>query len=166
MRIRCTRKLATKIKIDLPDLTTEVPLSSEWNANLIRHEGIQYIVALDSGTLASVLFPGKGIVSANDLADAMRSAIMKMFKRNGWLFTLGRYVDFDHLQPEILPTAEKTVIGSLTEMVRLIRGHLEYGDSDIDAIVDQVNRAPMSLIGMKAPEWLLDDLSKKAPNEI
>jgi len=166
MRIRCTKKLATKIKVDLPDLTDEAPLSSEWNANLIRHEGVQYIVALDSGTLATVLFPGKGIVSANDLADAMRFAIMKMFKRNGWLFTLGRYVDFDQSQAEILPTAEKRVLGSLTEMVRLIKGDLEYGDRDIDAIINQVNQARMSLIGMNAPKWLLDDLSKKAPNEI
>jgi hypothetical protein len=166
MRIRCTLRLAARIKAPLPDEMDELSLPTEWYANLIRHEGIQFIVAMNSGTLATVLFPGKGIISAIDLADALSLTASRMFKRNGWTFALGRFVDTDQTNLQILPTNDKRILGSLTEMIRLIKGHLEYGDRDIDAIADQVNQAPMSYIGYKAPEWLLDDLCGKEKNEL
>jgi hypothetical protein len=161
MRIRCTRKLAAKIKANLPDETDELPLPMEWYANLTRHEGIQFIVAMHSGTLATVLFLGKGIVSPNALAEALSSAASRMFKRNGWMLALERFVDTDQEHLEILPTTGKRILGSLTEMIRLVRGHLEYGDRDLEAIADQVNQAPMSYIDHKAPKWILDGLCLK-----
>jgi len=161
MRIRCTLKLAAKIKATLPNETDELPLPLQWYANLIRHEGIQFIVAMDSGTLATVLFLGKGIVSPIALAEALSSAANRMLKRNGWMFALGRFVDTDQKHLEILPTTGKRILGSLTEMIRLIKGHLEYGDRDLEAIADQVNQAPMSYIDHKAPKWLLDDMCMK-----
>ena len=166
MRIRCTLRLAAKIKALLPDESDELSLPTEWYANLIRHEGTQFIIAMNSGTLATVLFRGKGIISSIDLADALSSTASRMFKRNGWTFALGRFVDTDQRNLEILPTNDKRILGSLTEMIRLIKGHLEYGDRDIDAIADKVNQAPMSYIDHKAPKWLLDDLCKKAKNEL
>ena len=165
MRIRCTRRLAAKIIATLPNEADELFLPTEWYANLIRHEGIQFIVAMNSGTLATVLFPGKGSVSTIDLADALNATASRMFKRNGWTFALGRFVDTDQRTLEVLPTADKRILGSLTEMIRLVRGHLEFGDRDIDAIADQVNQAPMSYIDHKAPKWLLDDLCKKGQND-
>jgi len=166
MRIRCTLKLAAKIKATLPNETDELLLPMQWYANLIRYEGVQYIVAMDSGTLATVLFLGKGIVSPNALAETLSSAASRMFERNGWMFALGRFVDIDQKHLEILPTTGKRILGSLTEMIRLIRGHLEYGDRDLEAIADQVNQAPMSYIDHKAPKWLLDDLCMKGQNEL
>ena len=166
MRIRCTLKLAAKIKATLPNETDELLLPMQWYANLIRYEGVQYIVAMDSGTLATVLFLGKGIVSPNALAETLSSAASRMFERNGWMFALGRFVDIDQKHLEILPTTGKRILGSLTEMIRLIRGHLEYGDRDLEAIADQVNQAPMSYIDHKAPKWLLDDLCMKRQNEL
>jgi hypothetical protein len=133
---------------------------------LIRHGGVQYIVAMDSGTLATVLFLGKGIVSPNALAETLSSAASRLFERNGWMFALGRFVDTDQKHLEILATTGKRILGSLTEMIRLIKGHLEYGDRDLEAIADQVNQAPMSYIDHKAPKWLLDDLCMKRQNKL
>jgi hypothetical protein len=164
VRIRCTRKLATKIKATLPDETDALSLPMEWYANLIRHDGSQLVVAMDSGTLATVLFLGKEIVSSNALAEALSSAANRMFKRNGWTIALERFVDTDPNHLEILPTTGKRLLGSLTEMIRLIKGHLEYGEKDLEAIAEQVNQAPMSYIDHKAPKWLLDDLCMKRKN--
>jgi hypothetical protein len=83
---------------------------------------------MSSGTLATVLFPGKGIISAIDLADALTLTASRMFKRNGWTFALGRFVDTDQTNLQILPTNDKRILGSLTEMIRLIKGHLATQD--------------------------------------
>jgi hypothetical protein len=119
----------------------------EWYANLIRHDGIQFVVAMDSGTLATVLFLGKGIVSPNALAEALSSTANRMFKRNGWMIALERFVDTDLNHLDILPTTNKRLLGSLVEMIRLIEAHLEFGDKDLEAIADQVN--PIVALGVR-----------------
>ena len=160
MVVRCTNKLARKIKAVLPDRTNKFPMPSEWYADLIRPEGIQYIVATNTGTLATVIFEGSGILSPSALGAKLRQTVTKTFERNGWGDALGRLVDIDDSNLSILPTADRRVLGSLMEMIRLISYHLEDGEKDLGKITDRANETPMSLIG-KAPKWLLDGLYRR-----
>ncbi|MFW5955296.1 MAG: hypothetical protein ACOCSK_00970 [Rhodothermales bacterium] len=45
--IRCTQKVARKIKVELPDSSPE-STESEWYTNLVRHRGEKFLVSTES----------------------------------------------------------------------------------------------------------------------
>ena len=49
----------------------------------------------------------------------------------------------------------------MVEMVRLASYDIEELTGDLMEVMDRTNNAPMSAIGMNAPEWILDRLAGK-----
>jgi hypothetical protein len=61
MIVRCTQKLAKKLKLGRLDRTNTADAGSVWYAALFRVELVQYIILTEAITLGSILLPGRGI---------------------------------------------------------------------------------------------------------
>ena len=159
MRLYCTKKLLEKIK-GLSFISNKSSQENGWYAKVFYQDRIQYIAALDSRTLATVIFPGKGINSIEKLEKALRQSIQQLFKRRGWSSLLGQQVSFDSDGIEIAVNSNRRLMGSLNEMIRLASYDI-LNSASLDRAIDNINEAPMSFINMKAPAWLLDDFIKE-----
>jgi hypothetical protein len=121
-------------------------------------------MAMESTTLVIVLFPARGLTSPQLLVDALHSTASKYFSRRGWDSLLGSRITFDDKAPQIWGAVDKTLLGSLTEMIRLAKYELENDIDDLSEAMDSTNWAPLSAIGMEAPMWILDKLVGKKLN--
>ncbi len=163
MRVCCTRELANKIKA-IPLIESGPGQKNGWYAKVFRHQRKQYIAAIESNTLVTVLFYGIGINSIQNFERALRQSIINLFARRGWASLLDQQVSFDTDGIRITRILDRRIMGSLNEMTRLAHYEIEHSDS-LDIATDRINEAPMSLIN-SAPEWLLDKMiGKKGTNK-
>jgi hypothetical protein len=157
MHVSCTLELLKKIKA-LPFIEESPIKLNAWYAKIFRHQRKQYIAALESSTLVTVLFRAIEINSIQDFEQALRQSIMDLFTRRNWKQLLGRQVHYDSNGIHIGKIADRRLMGSLNEMTRLAHWEIDHSEN-IDIATDRINEAPMSLIS-SAPEWLLDKMIK------
>jgi hypothetical protein len=161
MDIVCTRKLVTQMRLsDLAKWKYPNSLSC-WYGNLFAAPRQRFVAAMESTTLVTVIFAAKGLTSPERIADALRATVAGYFSRRGWASLLGNRIAFDNHTPRFWAAADRTMLGSLVEMVRLASFDIEELTDDLEDVMDRTNDAPMSAIGMDAPEWILDKLAGK-----
>ena len=161
MDIVCTRKIADQIRLTRLAKWTSANSLSCWYGNLFRAPRRAFVAAMESTTLVTVLFPAQGLTNAQSLADALCSTIAAYFAHRGWTALLGRAIAFDDQPLKFWAATDRTMIGSIVEMVRLASWDLEELTDDLTKVMDRTNDAPMSPIGMDAPDWILDRMAGK-----
>jgi hypothetical protein len=116
---------------------------------------------MESSTLVTVLFPARGINTSRELVEVLGATVIRYFARRGWGSLLGKQIAFDTETSKFWAAADRTMLGSMVEMIRLSKFDIEDGTEDLETVMDRTNDAPMSAIGMEAPEWVLDKLAGK-----
>ena len=148
--IRCTRALASKLHIKLPDQDPSPPDSTSWYANVFRFDRKQYILATNESTLVSITFPARGMTSPDVFADVLRSNIVDYFRIRNWsaaITTLGVSADV-----RFLKARDRRILGSMTDLMFQARFALEQNPGDIDIANRFLNRNPLMLGEPGAPE--------------
>jgi hypothetical protein len=154
--------LLTKIKA-VPYIRKSPGQENGWYAKVFRHRRKQYIAALESKTLVTVIFPGSGIISIENFEKALRQSILNLFNRRGWEMLLDQEVSYDSAGIIIEKALDRRLMGCLNEMTRLAHYEIEDFES-IDTVIDRINEAPMS-VTQSASEWLLDEMiGRKSQN--
>ena len=161
MDIVCTRKLATQMRLSDVAKWKHPRSLSCWYGNVFAAPRQRFVAAMESTTLVTVIFASKGLASPEKMADALRATVAAYFSHRGWDSLLGNRIAFDNHTSRFWAAADRTMLGSLVEMVRLASFDMEQLTDDLEEVMDRTNDAPMSAIGMEAPEWILDKLAGK-----
>ena len=160
MIIRCTQKLAERLHTGRLSHTEMPDTRSAWYANLFHALGVQYIILTESQTLVTVVFSGKGIKSADELARAGRAQIKTKFVESGWTELLGTAIDYDEETLELLAAQDRRVLGCMTDLVFAAELAAESGDA-LDAIMTRLNRNINSYNGNTTAERRIWKLLKE-----
>jgi Domain of unknown function (DUF6933) len=164
MVVFCTRKLAAKLGLFGLPRSVLSATNTAWYANLTRINSKQFIFATETSTLVTVVMPGRGITSPITFAENLMSSISATFFRKHWDRLLGTIIAFDSpTNVEFKAAVDRRIIGSQNDLIHVAQWQLESDTTDIDAVIDQINQTPMSLTGMRASVWILEDLKKATP---
>ena len=159
MIFRFTQKLAKKLK--LPRLTTaaldENPLA-DWTANLFTADQTQYVIVTNTASLYSTVFYGKGITDDGKFLTHALSAIRELMVDDGHEFIYRRFVAPASERVRFASALNRTVTGSMNEMVRFTRWWLTEEElSPFDASY-RLNEIPMSTLDYRKPREVLTSL--------
>jgi uncharacterized protein DUF6933 len=154
---RCTEKVRKRLRL-APSLLAEVPgaaAATEWHCNLLHLARRPAYLVTHSLSLFTALFPAAGISSPADLADAVRRHAREALGRHGFAPEAIRRV-VDEGPDEFCKNTDRRVLGSMNDFAQLADWSA-YQHQSADAALlawaaeQQMNPAPMGLLGMKAP---------------
>jgi hypothetical protein len=151
--IHFTAKL--REKLHLAEVTEE-PVAAgahlRWYAHLFRMDGVQYILTTNAASLYSVVMFGRGVTDSDlylrqflaSLRDQLEAADMQMiYKRciapHTGTVTLAR-------------TEDRSVLGSMNDMVFHCKHRLERGDVSPWELGEWLNTTPYGAIGYQIPK--------------
>jgi hypothetical protein len=138
MVVRCTQKLAKKLKIYPLPKTDSPDTGSVWYANLFRVFGTQYIIMAESQTLLTVLFPGKGIADLRTFAGAARPQIVRLFEQMNETAALGTKIAYDDEPPIMLAAQDRRLLACLRSITGEAKWLIEEGGQNQSEIVSEL----------------------------
>lgn len=152
MVVRVTTKLATKLHVTP---ACSVPLDpnpyADWSANLFTAARTQYILLTNTASLYSTILYGRGITDTERFLDRGLGSLGETLREDGFELIYQRVIAPTASRVLLGKCHDRAVTGSMVELVRLAQGHLvDQGLSPFDA-TQQVNEAPMSLLGYNSP---------------
>jgi hypothetical protein len=138
MVVRCTQKLAKKLKL-YPLPKTDAPdTGSVWYSNLFRVFGTQYIIMAESQTLLTVLFPGKGITDLKTFAEAARPQIVRLFEQMNETAALGTKIAYDNEPPTMLAAQDRSLLACLRSITGEAKWLMEEGRHNQSEILSEL----------------------------
>ncbi|NBB90502.1 MAG: hypothetical protein GVY23_04760 [Spirochaetes bacterium] len=150
MIIRCTQKVARKIKVELPDSSPE-STESEWYTNLFRHRGEQFLVFTESTTLLSVVVRGRGITSKQSFLRSFEAAVDDYCRNRAMASVLGAEIAFRPNEAEFHKTNNRRILGSMNDLIYSAKVQLEMHERSLLDLSDRLNETPMSYLGYSNP---------------
>ena len=161
---RVTQKLATKLKIAptsaLP--RADDPLT-DWTANLFVADRSQYIIVTNSATLYSVIFPGRGITKPEHFIERTYEALVRQMIQDGCgalfkerIIPAGNEVVFSK-------TGDRKVMGSINDLVRCAKAHIEYGEDTPEETTAKLIETPMGALKYAYPREEMRALADPPP---
>ena len=160
MIIRCTRKVATKIKVELPSNAIEAE-ESEWYTNLFRHRGAQFLIITESKTLLSVVIRGRGIATRQSFLTSFTEAVGEYCRNRRIASVLGNGLAFGPNEAEFHKTNNRRILGSMNDLIYASQAHLEIHDRSLDELSDRLNETPMSYLGYSNPMKQVESLLRE-----
>ena len=152
MIIRPTLKLAKKLhEPELPSALGPArdPLL-DWHAALFVANRHQYMLAMNTFSLFSVVLPGSGIVDLGSFLDEVLAGMRATMAHSG-LFLYSSRIAPNAGRVSICKTLGPSPLGSLNDMVWHAKGHLTYNTlSPIDAGL-RLNNMPCGPLNYRTP---------------
>jgi hypothetical protein len=131
-----------------------------WSGHCFRIGRIEYVIMMNDACLFSILMPAKGLTSVESFLDAFLPRVAKAWQEHGG--------NFDCLNQEviILKRSNKSLIGSMTEAVKMIKFYAEFDrlenphKTPLD-LEERLNNIPYKAIGFENSHRLLTRLLAK-----
>lgn len=150
--IRVTAKLATKLhftpaKSKSPDSNPY----ADWTAHLFTADRTQYLLVSNTKSLYSMVLYGAGITSDDGFVDRVLHHMSEFLSEDGFELIFQRLVIASAAHVALCRPANRSVTGSMTELVHLAKGYLiDQGLSPFDTAL-RLNEAPMSYLDYASP---------------
>lgn len=131
-----------------------------WSGHCFRIGRLGYVIMMNDACLFSILIPAKGLTSIESFLGAFLPRVAKAWQEHGG--------NFDCLNQEviILKRSNKSLIGSMTEAVKMIKFYAEFDREEnphktpLD-LEERLNRIPYKAIGFETSHRLLARLMDK-----
>jgi hypothetical protein len=147
MIFRLSQKLATKIKkSNLPALPLDSNPYADWSAHLFTADRTQYIIVTNTKALYSVVLFGRGISDDNTFIDRALGALREFMEDDGLSFIYQRFVAPSSERIRFAKTLDRTVTGSITELLKCATFYLEDGETSPFEIGFKLNDIPLSAL--------------------
>jgi hypothetical protein len=149
MILHLSKKLADRLKCQFSMEGMSVVQAGRldaWSGHCFRVDRIEYVIMMNDACLFSILMPAKGLTSVESFLDAFLPRVAKAWQEHGG--------NFDCLNQEviILKRSNKSLIGSMTEAVKMIKFYAEFDrlenphKTPMD-LEKRLNMTPYSAIG-------------------
>lgn len=149
---RLTQKLATKLKI-AP--TTALPHAddplTDWTANLFVADRSQYIIVTNSATLYSVIFPGRGITKPEHFIERAYETLVRQMIKDGCGALFNERIIPAGNEVVFSKTGDRKVMGSINDLVRCAKAHIEYGEDTPEETTAKLIETPMGALKYAYP---------------
>jgi hypothetical protein len=131
----------------LPSLPLDENPYADWSAHLFTADRTQYIIVANTKSLYSVVMYGKGITDYSEFIDRTLSNLREFMEDDGQAFVYRRFVAPSSASVRFGKALDRSVTGSINELVKFAKVWLEEGEM-----------APFS-IGFKLNDVLLSALA-------
>jgi hypothetical protein len=162
LTLRCTEKVRKRLHLG-PALLTATPAAivaaADWHCHVLTLARRPTFMVTHSLSLFTVLFPAAGAASPAGLAAAVRHHVRDALARHGYPpGAAGRILDDE--EAHFSRATDRSVLGSMNDFADMAFWAVhEHGSADpalLAATADeQMNRAPMSRLGMGRPREVL-----------
>lgn len=148
MIYRLSKKLAEKI--DCLDCLNDIPMVNnpftDWSANLFRVQRIQYIIVSNTTSLYSVLMYGRGITDHDDFIRGVRNTMRIYMEDDGKEKLYNRFIESDDSPIMFAKALNRSVTGSMNDLIKGVKFHLEYDDLSLFDAAQRINETPISCL--------------------
>ncbi|MCC6806950.1 MAG: hypothetical protein IT381_05975 [Deltaproteobacteria bacterium] len=146
----CTRKLLDRMKVPTVPKPPSSTRLGDWYCNEVRVARERYIIGVSDRTLLPVVLPGR---DARHLGKMLPCWVAEVLKALGVSRELVQ-AELDEMRESVISkTANRRVVGSLTDFASMLPSHLDAGDGIVQCAV-RLAEAPCSPIGGDRPRDL------------
>ncbi len=129
MIFRLSQRLATKLKErNLPAAPLDENPYADWSAHLFTADRTQYIIVANTTALYSVVMFGKGITDYSEFISRALSSLREFMEDDGQSFVYQRFIAPTSGSVRFAKALDRSVTGSINELVKFAKGWLETGD--------------------------------------
>jgi hypothetical protein len=159
MLIRFTQKLSKKLKIGpLAKLADDPGPFIEWYANLFTAERAQYILITEAKSLLSIVIYGRGITDDTKFLKLWLDSTREYLSEIGKKFIFERIIGPRTGQFIYAKTANKSILGSMNDMVSMSKFMLPTRDMSPFDLSQMINETPFKAISFQRPLDAFDKL--------
>jgi hypothetical protein len=147
MIFRLSQKLNAKIKAGaLRELPLHENPLADWSAALFFAGRTQYILLSNTKSLYSTVLPGKGITNDSQFIERALSGIREFIEEDGKGAAYERLIASDSDTVQFARALNRSVTGSMNDMVKHAAYWLEDGDASPFEIGSRLKEIPMSAL--------------------
>lgn len=129
MILRLSQKLNTKIKAGtLKAMPLDDNPYADWTCNLFTADRTQYIIVSNTKSLYSCVLYGKGISNDYPFIQRVLSSLRAFMEDDGQSFIYQKFVAPSSGTVSFAKTLNRSVIGSMNDLIGHTIAWLEYGD--------------------------------------
>lgn len=129
MIFRLSQKLATKLhESDLPSLPLDENPYADWSAHLFTADRTQYIIVANTRSFYSVVMCGKGITDYSQFISRALDNLREFMEADGLAFVYQRLIAPTSASVQFAKALDRTVTGSMNELVKFAKFYLEGGE--------------------------------------
>ncbi|NLV44324.1 MAG: hypothetical protein GXY07_07470 [Candidatus Hydrogenedentes bacterium] len=165
MLIHITQKLQQKLHVPT---VTAFPMAGQphqrWYANLFRANRQQYMLTTNAATLYTVVFYGRGVKDDVTYGQAFKEALEQQLLSDNMGGVYQGLIAPCIENLVFVKTADRSVLGSMNDMVRMLILHLEQRDSPAHLVRlgTFLNETPFKTLHWKYPrEAFVEFLQKE-----
>jgi hypothetical protein len=153
MILRLSQKLAKKVRVILPReaIPRDPNPYADWSAATFLVSRSQYVILTNTSSLYSTLFPGRGITDESILLDHGFATLRDQLIDDGFGFVFRRWVVPSMSTVVLSKASDRSVIGSMNDLVLHAKYWLEEGESSPFEAAERINDMPMSALKYGRP---------------
>lgn len=152
MILRLTDELSRKIKLTPTEL---VPLNAnpfaDWSCHIFTSGRTPYILAANTASLYVVLFPGRRITRNTHFESALLGQLQTCIMGDGFEFLYKRLIDTEGGEISYSRPLNPSITGALKDLSEMANYHIENEKRALEDVAEQLNHAPLSIIGHAHP---------------
>jgi len=154
MIIRLTQKLAKKIHATDALNTLELDKNPylDWTANLFRVGHTQYIIFTNTVSLFSFVMYGRGIADSDSFIKDFHFFLESYLLDSGNEKIYEEQIETDNSPIMFARPNDRSVLGSMNQLVKDIQFEMEIHDLTIDEMTDRILETPMSKLKYSYPK--------------
>lgn len=152
MVLRLSAKLAAKLH-SAPGPAVPLALNpyADWSAHLFTADRTQYILLSNTAAFYSTVFYGRGLTDDGQFLDRALSHLGEFLREDGFGSVYERRIVPEAGRVLLCGALNRSVTGSINELVRLAKGHLVEQAMAPDEVSRHLNETPMSGLDYSHP---------------
>lgn len=166
MILRLSQKLASKIH-ENPDTSLQLDGNpyADWSGHLFTADRAQYIIVVNTASLYSAVFFGRGITDDGQLIHRALDTIRDVMDSDGLEFIHRRFVAPSAATVRFSKALNRSVIGSMNDMIQCAKSLLSADELSPFDIALRLNEMPMSALKFANPREVLKRLGEVPTHE-
>ena len=153
MILRLSQKLNTKIKAGtLKPMPLDENLYADWSCHLFTADRTQYILVSNTQSLYSCVLYGKGITNDSVFITRVLSSLREFMEDDGQSSIYQKFVAPDSSTASFAKALNRSVAGSMNDLIGHAIGRLEYGDIAPHDLGFELNDTLLSAIAVSKSE--------------
>jgi len=151
--IHLTEKLRKKLHVPMLESTpVETSAHLRWYANTFTAQRTQYLLATNAASLYSVVWYGRGFTENSAFIQHFLQRLGDQMADDGLRLIFERCISSHVNSVALLKTADRSVLGSMNDMVQACKFMLQSRDMSPVELSEMLNNTPFKALGYRQPK--------------